>query len=67
MTELKNNLIEIFEDSSFAPFTFEELATISRKDFTLNGKTSKMSTKGMKGCSHRCVTVLFCFIGIIGI
>lgn len=29
MQELKNNLIEIFEDSSFAPYTFEELQTIS--------------------------------------
>ena len=30
MTELKNNLIEILEDSSYAPFTFEELADISK-------------------------------------
>ena len=32
MKELKNNLIEIFEDSSFAPYTFEELQTISNID-----------------------------------
>lgn len=30
MNELKNNLIEIFEDSSFAPYTFEELQSISQ-------------------------------------
>ncbi len=29
MTELKNNLIDIFNDSSFAPYTFEELLTIT--------------------------------------
>ena len=33
MTELKNNLIEILEDSSYAPFTFEELADICNSLF----------------------------------
>ena len=32
MTELRNNLIQILEDSSYAPFTFEELADISKID-----------------------------------
>lgn len=34
---------------SFSSKVKEELATISRKDFTLKKKTSKMSTKGLKG------------------
>ena len=29
MMELREKLIEIFEDSSFAPYTFEELLTIT--------------------------------------
>ena len=33
---------------SFSSKVKEELATISRKDFTLKEKTSKMSTKGLK-------------------
>lgn len=37
---------------SFSSKVKEELATISRKDFTLNEKTSKMSTKGRKDCSE---------------
>lgn len=37
---------------SFSSKVKEELATISRKDFTLNEKTSKMSTKGLKDCSE---------------
>ena len=36
---------------SFSSRVKEELATILRKDFTLNQKTSKMSTKGNKDCS----------------
>ena len=36
---------------SFSSRVKEELATILRKDFTLNPKTSKMSTKGNRGCS----------------
>ena len=32
---------------SFSSKVKEELATISRKDFTLKQKTSKMSTKGL--------------------
>ena len=32
MTELRNKLIQILEDSSYAPFTFEELADISKKE-----------------------------------
>lgn len=38
---------------SFSSKVKEELATISRKDFTLKEKTSKMSTKGLTGCSDR--------------
>ena len=44
MTELKNNLIEILEDSSFAPFTFEELATISK----IETETLKQLLKELK-------------------
>ena len=44
MTELKNNLIEILEDSSFAPFTFEELATISK----IETETLKQLLKKLK-------------------
>jgi len=36
---------------SFSSKVKEELATISRKDFTLKEKTSKMSTKGLKSYS----------------
>lgn len=36
---------------SFSSRVKEELATILRKDFTLNQKTSKMSTKGNRDCS----------------
>ena len=36
---------------SFSSRVKEELATILRKDFTLNQKTSKMSRKGNKDCS----------------
>ena len=36
---------------SFSSRVKEELATILRKDFTLNQKTSKMSTKGNEDCS----------------
>lgn len=36
---------------SFSSKVKEELATISRKDFTLRKKTSKMSTKGLKSYS----------------
>lgn len=38
---------------SFSSKVKEELATISRKDFTLTGKTSKMSTKGRTGISDK--------------
>ena len=37
---------------SFSSRVKEELATILRKDFTLNQKPSKMSTKGKKDCSE---------------
>ena len=36
---------------SFSSKVKEELATISRKDFTLKEKTSKMTTKGRRDCS----------------
>lgn len=38
---------------SFSSKVKEELITISRKDFTLIEKTSKMTKKGSKGCSDR--------------
>lgn len=37
---------------SFSSKVKEELTAISRKDFTLKRKTSKMSTKGTKDCSE---------------
>lgn len=44
---------EVEGKMSFSSKVKEELIAISRKDFTLIQKTSKITTKGLKGCSDR--------------
>ena len=51
MTELKNNLIEILEDSSFAPYTFEELLSIKNGQTTSDGKFTITSLRCVGACA----------------